>query len=163
MATFKTPTRTAQDEQLYKLHQYPAALTLQMRPMRMHESYTCLGTEVTADKIDLPFPRVAGAQVIPEKCRITNPTGGGSVIIGAKLQKVTTAADGTETVVDLTAVADVSNNSVAMARISDGSLPVLVAGDSLRILLSTTASTTFTMALNQVINFEIEYVAPYAL
>ena len=163
MATTKSVLRTAQDESDYKLHTKPSMLPAQQRVMRGEDSYTCLGTEVTGDKIDLYFPRTENLKLIPEQCRITNPTGSGSVIIGAKLQKVATDANGTETVTDLTAVADVSNNSVAFARISDGSLPVIGANDSLRVLLSTTASTTFTMAAGQVINFELQGVAPGAL
>jgi hypothetical protein len=158
MATFKTSNYTGQENAVNGRSSRPNALKLQSYVRRLTVNYTCVGTEVTADLLNLAFPRLENCKLIPEQSRITNPTSGASVIIGAKLQKVNPAG----TAVDLSAVADVSNNSVTFARITDGSLPAIDHDDYLRILLSTTAATTFTMAAGQVISVELALECPEA-
>lgn len=162
MPTFKTDFKTQQDARDITLQYNPSATAVQS-PLRVARvSYTCVGTEVTADVLDLAFLRVKNARIMPELSRISNPTGSGSVIIGAKLQKCSVDAAGTITATDLSAVADVSNNSVTFARITGGDIPTIAADEYVRILLSTTASTTFTMAAGQVIDFDLVYQAPDA-
>ena len=136
----------------------PDISPFQRRGMLGFVRYTCDGTEVTGDTLDLVIPRLDNLFVIPELSRIT-AQGAGGVIIGAKLQKL--SADG-GTATDLSGVTNVSNNRVTMTGIATG--PVAVQGntESLRILLSTTASTTFTMTAGQNIDFELFCVSDQA-
>lgn len=162
MPTFNTTFKRDQDGRDTNLHYNPKGMSVQS-PLRVARvSYTCVGTEVTADLIDLLFPRMQNARLVPELCRISNPTGSADVIIGAKIQKCSVDAAGTITATDLTAVADVSNNSVALARVTGGNIPTIAQDEYLRVLLSTTAATTFTMAAGQVIDFDLVFQSPDA-
>lgn len=162
MPTFKTDFKTQQDARGTTLQYNPTATAVQSPLRAARLSYTCVGTEVTADVIDLGYLRVKNARIMPELSRISNPTGSASVIIGAKLQKCSVDSAGAITATDLSAVADVSNNSVTFARITGGDIPTIAADEYVRVLLSTTAATTFTMAANQVIDFDLVYQAPDA-
>lgn len=155
MATFNFTQYTRQEAAVRTRAFRPSALPMHSVMRRLTLSYTCTGAELTGDKFRIAFPHLANCKLIPELSRVTNPTTGGSFIGSVKLQKVNTA--GTE--VDLTAAAAVSNDSVAFARITDGSLPAIGFDDYLQFLLSGTV----TAAANQVVILELALECPEAV
>jgi hypothetical protein len=155
MATFNFTQYTKQAGAVNTRSSRPSALPMQSIMRRLTLSYTCTGAELTGDKFRVAFPHMANCKLIPELSRVTNPTGGASFIGDVKLQKVNTA--GTE--VDLTAAAAISNNSVAFARITDGSLPAIGHDDYIQFLLSGTV----TAAANQVVILELALECPEAV
>lgn len=156
MASFSTPFYLSQTQLNSSLHQPSTDFRpIQQGLKKMYVRYTCLGTEVAADIIKLGSIGLAGVRVYPELSRITAPSAGG-VIISAKLQAL---PQPTGSAVDLAVATVISNNRVALSPIAGLTEPVVGETDVLQLLLSQTASTTFTMTAGQFIDVELVYTS----
>jgi len=160
MATLATDLITAQRARNTTLSSNPSLRPVQSTIHFARFSFTtAAGTApilVAADVIDLGFLKLGKVKVIPELCRVINPTAAPDVAAVLTLQKVDTAG----TAVALTAAATLTAAAaVAMARVSSTiALTEVADTDYLRLLVGTVT----TSASAGVIDVEIAYTSEEA-
>ena len=151
MATFKTTLKTDQDNRNNYRDANPDLRQTNEPLTYLRVDYTCAGTEVANDDIELMVVQRQSIRVIPEQSYVMDQGNTGDVDVDLTLEHKT-GTSGTPTAVSGAAALD--NNAAAFASLAPVALPLIPVGD----ILQATVGATPVMTAGEVITFFIAYL-----
>jgi hypothetical protein len=156
MPTFKSTTKTAQEESYYKRNVQPSYRTLQSDLKIARFPYTFAGTEATNDIIVLGALGIT-CRIIPELSRIRDTNSAVDSDVSMKLNVLLNGVTST----DLSGTVAFDQSSIAFTEIAQTELVRLAPTDDLRLIISDAAIGS--VLVNGTIVVEIVYIADEAI